>query len=188
MGVQAALRAEKDPSFTPRATLFTNELSLENRVAVVTGAQRGLGLEMASALAEAGAAVYCLDVPQEGNADPSFSATKKYISRLGLPSHARLEYASVDVTNQNAIWETVEKIAEREGRLDACVAAAGILRSADCLEYPAEEFQRLMEVNVNGVLYTAQAAGRQMVRLGRPGSIILIASMSGSITNKVPSF
>lgn len=42
-----------------------------------------------------------------------------------------------------------------------------------------------MNVNVNGVLYTAQAAGRQMTRLGTPGSIILIASMSGSITNQV---
>lgn len=42
-----------------------------------------------------------------------------------------------------------------------------------------------MSVNVNGVLYTAQAAGRQMVKFGTPGSIILIASMSGSITNKV---
>lgn len=44
---------------------------------------------------------------------------------------------------------------------------------------------QVMSVNVNGVLYTAQAAGRQMVKFGTPGSIILIASMSGSITNKV---
>ena len=42
-----------------------------------------------------------------------------------------------------------------------------------------------MNVNVNGVLYTAQAAGRQMERLGLPGSIIMIGSMSGSITNQV---
>jgi NAD(P)-dependent dehydrogenase (short-subunit alcohol dehydrogenase family) len=41
-----------------------------------------------------------------------------------------------------------------------------------------------MDVNTNGALYTAQAAGRQMVRFGLPGSIILVASMSGSITNK----
>jgi NAD(P)-dependent dehydrogenase (short-subunit alcohol dehydrogenase family) len=47
-----------------------------------------------------------------------------------------------------------------------------------------------MNVNVNGVLYTAQAAGRQMTRLGIPGSIIMLASMSGSIANQVypPSF
>ena len=45
-----------------------------------------------------------------------------------------------------------------------------------------------MDVNVNGVLYTAQAAGRHMSKFGTPGSIILIASMSGSITNKVTDF
>jgi NAD(P)-dependent dehydrogenase (short-subunit alcohol dehydrogenase family) len=44
-----------------------------------------------------------------------------------------------------------------------------------------------MDVNTNGVLYTAQAAGRQMVKFKQPGSIILIASMSGSITNRVSS-
>ena len=69
--------------------------------------------------------------------------------------------------------------------MDACIAAAGVLHGADCLEYPAEEFQKVMNVNVNGVLYTAQAVGRQMAKFGTPGSITLIASMSGSITNKV---
>ena len=44
---------------------------------------------------------------------------------------------------------------------------------------------KVMDVNTNGVLYTAQAAGQQMLRFGNKGSIILIASMSGSITNKV---
>ena len=79
----------------------------------------------------------------------------------------------------------VAEIAGKEGRLDVCVAAAGILRGEDCLEYSAEEFEKLMRVNVNGVLYTAQAAGRQMSKFGSPGSIVLIASMSGSVTNKV---
>ena len=47
---------------------------------------------------------------------------------------------------------------------------------------------QVMDVNVNGVLFTAQAAGQQMERFGNGGSIILIASMSGSITNKVRPF
>lgn len=187
VGVQAALEAANDPSFKPRCTLFSEEFSLSNRVAVVTGAQRGLGLEMATALAEAGATVYCLDLPAASDADPSFKATKDYLARLDLPGKARLEYASVDVTDQKAIWNAVEEIAGKEGRLDACVAAAGVLRGAECLDYPADEFKALMDVNVNGVLYTAQAAGRQMVRYGSPSSIVLIASMSGSVTNFVRS-
>lgn len=81
-----------------------------------------------------------------------------------------------------AVQDVVKKIADKEKRMDVCVAAAGLLAGADCLEYPAKDFQKIMDVNVNGVLYTAQAAGRQM---SQGGSILLIASMSGSITNKV---
>ena len=51
IGVQAALKAANDASFTPRRTLLSHEFSLSNRVAIVTGGQRGLGLEMAAALA-----------------------------------------------------------------------------------------------------------------------------------------
>lgn len=68
--------------------------------------------------------------------------------------------------------------------MDICVAAAGILGGQDCLEYDAKEFEKIIDVNCNGVFYTAQAAGRQMARFGNGGSIILIASMSGSVTNR----
>lgn len=181
IGVQAALRAASDSSFTPRVTL-QKEFDLTGRVAVISGGNRGIGLEMAEALCEAGAIVYCLDLsPSPGE---EWVATQKYVARLGVDS-ARLEYASVDVTDQKSVWSVVEKIADKEKRMDICVAAAGILNGYDCLEYPAEEFQKLMNVNVNGVLYTAQAVGRQIAKFGLPGSIIMIASMSGSITNIV---
>ncbi|KAL5513787.1 hypothetical protein ACEPAH_4188 [Sanghuangporus vaninii] len=182
VGVQAALRAASDPSFTPRPTLLEKDFSLAGRVAVVSGGQRGLGLEMAEALAEAGAAVYCLDLPTKP--DESFGLTQQYVSRLELTKGARLEYASVDVTDQKAVWDAVRDIADKEGRLDVCIAAAGILHGEECLDYDGKDFQKVMNVNLNGAFYTAQAAGRQMTRFGTPGSIILIASMSGSITNK----
>ncbi|TDL27434.1 NAD(P)-binding protein [Rickenella mellea] len=180
VGVEAALRAAEDPSFRPRVTLW-KEFDLSNRVAIVSGANRGLGLEMAETMCEAGAIVYCLDLPE--NPGPEWQATRKYVERLGVTG-ARLEYVNVDVTQQEVLWDKVKAIADKEGRMDICIAAAGILHGADCLDYPAAEFQKVMNVNTNGVLYTAQAAGRQMARFGTPGSIILIASMSGSITNK----
>ncbi|KAI5117168.1 hypothetical protein M0805_003984 [Coniferiporia weirii] len=180
IGVEAALRAAKDASITPRPTL-REEFDLTGRVAIVSGANRGLGLEMAETLCEAGATVYCLDLPAVPGAD--WSATRAYVARMGVEC-ARLEYVPVDVTDQRAVWRVVEDIARREGRMDVCIAAAGVLCGADCLDYPAEDFQKVMSVNVNGVLHTAQAAGRQMAKFGTPGSIVLIASMSGSITNK----
>ncbi|EJD05909.1 NAD-binding protein [Fomitiporia mediterranea MF3/22] len=179
LGVEAALKAANDPSFKPRPTI-QKEFDLTGRVAVVSGGNRNLGLEMAETLAEQGAAVYCLDLPTQPGEE--WIATRDYVKKMNIKG-AKLEYASVDVTDQKAVWDAVAKIGDKEKRMDACVAAAGIFQEFDCLEYPAEEFQKVMNVNVNGVLYTAQAVGRQMVRFGTPGSIILIASMSGSITN-----
>ncbi|KAI0831052.1 sorbose reductase sou1 [Trametes gibbosa] len=184
VGVARALEASPDTPST--RTLFKDEFSLADRVALVSGANRGLGLEMALALLEAGAwTVYCADLPAQPGTE--WTAVRDYAARLdgGGKNGGRLEYLSVDVRDQAAVWKVGETIAAREGRMDVCVAAAGVLKShTDCLEYPASQFQDVLDVNVNGVLYTAQAAGRQMARFGNGGSIILIASMSGSITNK----
>ncbi|KAI1790792.1 sorbose reductase sou1 [Ganoderma leucocontextum] len=183
VGVAKAL--ETPPGARAKPTLFTNEFSLADRVALVSGGNRGLGLEMALALVEAGArAVYCVDLPKEPSEE--WTKVRDYAKRLdGLAGEGRLEYLSADVRDQEAMWKLGETIGDREGRLDACVAAAGVLKShTNCLEYPAKQFQDVISINVNGVLFTAQAAGRQMERFGNGGSIILIASMSGSITNK----
>ncbi|KAI0933883.1 hypothetical protein AcW1_005580 [Taiwanofungus camphoratus] len=183
VGVAAALAAS--PENPAKPTLFENEFSLADRVAMVSGGNRGLGLEMAMALLEAGArAVYCIDLPKKPGEE--WTKVKEYVARMaGKQSKGRLEYVSADVCNQEEMWKIGETIGNKEGRMDACVAAAGILRShTDCLEYPAKQFKEVLDVNVNGVLFTAQAAGRQMARFGNGGSIVLIASMSGSITNK----
>ncbi|KIJ69492.1 hypothetical protein HYDPIDRAFT_106123 [Hydnomerulius pinastri MD-312] len=181
LGIEAALEAASNPTFTPRPNIF-DEFALKDRVALVSGANRGIGLEMAIALAEAGArAVYCLDMPSQPGEE--WVTSRDFVKRLGNGS--RLEYISADVRNQKEMWQIGQDIGDREGRMDVCVANAGIHRNhIDCLEYPEEEFNEVMEVNTNGVLFTAQAGGRQMARFGTPGSIVLIASMSGSVTNK----
>lgn len=97
---------------------------------------------MALALVEAGArAVYCVDLPKEPSEE--WTRVRDYAKRLdGLAGEGRLEYFSADVRDQERMWKLGETIGDREGRLDACVAAAGILKShTDCLEYPAKQFQ-----------------------------------------------
>ncbi|KAJ7634497.1 sorbose reductase sou1, partial [Roridomyces roridus] len=175
VGVTAALAGSAPQRST--AALF----SLANRVALVTGGHRGIGLEIALGFAEAGAVVYCLDLPS--SPDESWRTVQSWAASLPEPNTGRLEYVSGDVTDQKAMWEVVENIVAKEGRIDVCMANAGILHGAECLEYPAEDFKRVMDINVSGVLFTAQAAGRQMEKLGIPGSIIMTASMSGTITN-----
>ncbi|KJA21412.1 hypothetical protein HYPSUDRAFT_55504 [Hypholoma sublateritium FD-334 SS-4] len=164
--------------------------SMAGRVAAITGGHRGIGLEMALAYAEAGAVVYCIDLPAQPDAD--FCTVQARIAALPTAhgqstqahSTGRLEYVACDVTKQKQVWDVMEQIAAKEGKLDVCIACAGILRGAEVLDYPGDEFQKIMEVNVNGVLFAAQGAGRMMVKHNVPGSIILIASMSGSIANK----
>ncbi len=182
IGVNAVLEAAKNPSFKPKPKIFS-EFALTDRVGIVSGGNRGLGLEMALALCEAGArAIYCLDLPKK----PSDEWVKTSNFVKNLKNGSKMEYVHVDVRNQKAVWEISEKVGEKEKRLDVCVAAAGILKPhRDCLTYPAEEFEEVLDVNTNGVLYTAQGAGQQMKKFGNGGSIILIASMSGSVTNRV---
>ncbi|KAI6109241.1 hypothetical protein EDD16DRAFT_1517001 [Pisolithus croceorrhizus] len=178
LGIEAALAAEANPSIQPRPKIF-DELALTDRVALVSGGNRGIGLDIAIALCEAGArVVYCFDLPEQPSEE--FLACQDYVRRLG--NNSRLEYSSADVRDQQLLWKKAEEIGDKEQRLDICVAAAGIAKlHIDCLEYPAEAFKEVIDVNTSGVFFTAQAAGRQMARFGRGGSIILVGSVLGSV-------
>lgn len=89
---------------TPSPTIF-DEFSLANRVAVVSGGNRGLGLEMSLALAELGARVYVVDLPKTPSAD--FTAVAQHVAAMG--ANRTLEYISADVTRQNEVWTRVEE-------------------------------------------------------------------------------
>lgn len=132
------------------------------------------------ALAEAGATLYCIDLPDSPS--PEFAACAAYAEKLGTS----LNYIKADVTSQAQMSSAISKIAERHGRLDACVAAAGILGPTEtsALDLSGDDFRKVQNVNTTGVFLTAQAALNGMVKTGSKGSIILIASMSGSIVNR----
>lgn len=110
----------------------------------MSGGHRGLGLEIALALVEAGArAVYCVDLPKEPNAE--WQKVRDYAARLtDKGGEGRLEYVSANVSDQQAIWKVGQDIGDREGRLDICIAAAGIVKgSVDCLEYSDATFREV---------------------------------------------
>ncbi|KAF7305125.1 Sorbose reductase [Mycena kentingensis (nom. inval.)] len=78
------------------------------------------------------------------------------------------------------MWFKVEEVVKNEGRIDICIANAGILYEAECLDYPAETFLKVLDVNVSGHVHCpSRWTGDGTV--GTRGSFILMASMNGSI-------
>ena len=154
------------------------EFDLSSHVILVSGAARGLGLTMSSALLEAGATVYALD--RLPSPTPPFDTLQ---SRFSTPS--RLHYRQIDVRNVPQLNRIVEEIGDTEGRMDGLIAAAGIQQETSALEYTKEDANRMFEINVTGVLMTSQAVAKQMIRYGNGGSVALIASMSGTVANRV---
>lgn len=123
-------------------------------------------------LFEAGAIVYALDLPATPSSD--FTACQRFAETL----KTQLHYRVCDVTKPEAVRAIFEEVKQTHGRLDVCVAAAGILGSAnghECTEYPVDEFKRVMDINCNGVFWTAQSAAKVMRETQTPGSIIMIA-------------
>lgn len=96
-----------------------------------------------------------------------------------------LEYRQIDVREVEQLNKIVEDIADKHGRLDGLIAAAGIQQETSALEYTAADANRMFEVNITGVFMTSQAVAKQMIKFGKGGSIVMIASMSGSVANKV---
>ncbi|XHG00844.1 hypothetical protein AWENTII_004258 [Aspergillus wentii] len=156
------------------------EFSLAGRVIIVSGAARGLGLVQAEAILESGAKVYALDRLEEPS--PDFYTIQK---RAREELNTELHYRRIDVRDAELLHQVVEEIATAEGRLDGLLAAAGIQQETPALEYTAKDSNTMFEVNVTGVFMTAQAVAKQMIRFGKGGSIVFIASMSGSVANRV---
>jgi len=152
---------------------------LDNKVALVTGAGRGLGQAMAIALAEAGADVAGLDVlPLDET-----TARVQALGRRFLPLSANLlEAHTEDMT------KVIEQVVAGLGSLDVLINNAGIIRRAPVLEFSEKDWDDVMHINLKAVFLLSQAAGRVMVKQGK-GKIINIASMlsfQGGI--RVPSY
>lgn len=144
IGVTAANLAASDSSIVPRPKIF-EEFSLKGRVGIVSGGQRGLGLEMAMALCEAGATIYCFDLPSEPTKE--WLNAQEYVRRI--ENGSRLEYVCGNVTDQKGMWAKAQEIGDRENRMDICIAAAGVVKlGVDCLDYPAEQFKEVRVLSV----------------------------------------
>ncbi|KAI9853986.1 MAG: hypothetical protein M1830_006608, partial [Pleopsidium flavum] len=173
--VKQAFALEK--SVVDHLTPTLKKFTLHGKVAVITGGARGLGYNMAQALCEVGVkAIAIMDVQQ----DLGDQSAAELHESTGIP----VQFYKVDVRDAGAIQEVVANVVESFGSVDVLINSAGIADSnIKAEEYDPEKFRRLIDINVTGSFLVAQACGRAMISAGNGGSIILIASMSGSIVN-----
>jgi NAD(P)-dependent dehydrogenase (short-subunit alcohol dehydrogenase family) len=161
------------PSSHPSAGVL-DLFRLDGKVAIVTGASSGLGVAFARALAEAGA-----DVALGARRVDRLAETAKLVERAGR----RALSVGTDVADPESCTALVTQTVERLGRVDILVNNAGVGTAVPATRETPEQFRSVIDVNLNGAYWMAQACGRVM----EPGaSIINISSVLGITTGGLP--
>lgn len=159
--------------------MILDKFSLDGKVALVTGASRGLGQSMAIALAEAGADVACHSRVAGGAAEIVETITsigKRAVEVVG------------DMDETNVPKQAIADVLAEFGKIDILINNAGMIRRSPAVEYSEEDWSTVLNVNLSSVFRLSQAAGRHMIEQGS-GKIVNIASLlsfQGGIT--VPAY
>ncbi len=143
-------------------------LSLEGKVAVVTGSRRGIGKAIALTFAEAGADVAVCDVVVEGG---EMETVVEEIRKLGRRSLA----VQTDVTQKAQVDNLVQRVMDEFGVIDILVNNAGIVVRAPLLETPEDDWDRILDTNLKGCFLCSQAVTKRMIER-KKGNIINMAS------------
>ena len=144
--------------------------SLEGKVALVTGASRGLGRPIAKGLAAAGAHVVLVARDKD-----KLEVVRSEIGR------DKATVLALDLTDEQAIRSGVRKVGEERGRLDICVNNAGIINWQPVIESDVDDFQKIMDINVRATFIVAQECAALMRAKGDGGRIINTGSVLGPL-------
>ncbi len=147
---------------------------LSGKKIIVTGSGQGLGKAIALALAEAGADIIITDINNKAATE-----VEDKIKEIGRDAFS----VEMDVSDYSSVKKAINEILHKYNRIDVLVNNAGINRRVAAEEMEKEDWQDVIDVNLNGVFFCCQIVGRQMIKQ-KKGSIINIASISGSLLNR----
>ncbi|MFN3252950.1 L-iditol 2-dehydrogenase [Roseibium album] len=142
-------------------------MRLEGKSALITGSARGIGKAFAERYIREGATVAIADI--------DLVRAQATAAEIGPAAYA----VHLDVTDQASIDRVVATVEEQQGGLDILVNNAALFDLAPIVEITRESYQRLFEINVAGTLFMMQAAAKSMIRRGKGGKIINMASQAG---------
>ncbi len=145
-----------------------NIFSLEGRIAVVTGAARGIGEAISRQLGEMGAHVVMADLLD------LVDETASKLADEGLST----EGERIDVTSSQSVQDLANRVKTKHGRVDIVVANAGVAYESSTENHSDEDWRRVMAINLDGVFFVARAFGNIMLDQGK-GSIVAISSIAG---------
>lgn len=144
------------------------------KTAIVTGAGQGIGFEIARQLASEGATILLNDIDEP--------LTAYAAAEIGKVGHCL--GCSGDSGDLGFVEGIVDRAVTETGTLDIVIANAGITLFGDFLTYTPDSFRKVMEVNLAGTFFLAQAAAKQLIRQGRGGSLLFTSSVTGHQAHK----
>lgn len=154
---------------------MTTQKPFANQVAIVTGAGQGIGYEICRQLAMQGAQVVLNDLEES----LAIEASKMITHEKGVCIPV-----AGDVSDVSFLQYLVDHTVKRFGKLDIAVANAGITLFGDFLDYDADDFNKVVSVNLGGTFFLAQAAARQMKNQGNGGKLLFMSSVTGVQAHK----
>ncbi|RWA05339.1 hypothetical protein EKO27_g9769 [Xylaria grammica] len=145
--------------------------------AIVTGGAGGLGFASCRALLEHGlSGLVIFDL------DPTYTATRVLELQTEFP-HANISFARVNVTDADDVNRNVEAVMQSLGSVDILLAFAGVAYCAHAIEVSVQEWRRVFDINLTGSFLCAQSVAKVQAKIGKRGSIVLVASISAHRVN-----
>jgi Dehydrogenases with different specificities (related to short-chain alcohol dehydrogenases) len=154
--------------------MYLEKFRLDGKLAVITGAGRGIGLAIADALGEAGARLAITDINGERAENAAVSMRQKGY---------QVDSYTLDVTKPDDVNKISEEVVQRYGRVDILVNNAGISICEKAETMSDSDWLKVIDVNLNGVFWCCRAFGKAMLAAGG-GTVVNVGSMSGFIVNR----